>query len=178
MSEDNIERTLPRDHDDVRNSLEALAPARLDNESGSATIASPTPSDDSPCIPFEEALLDVCRTRWQFGDWTRLAANPPEALLHHPDRARIALLTAAAHFQLGETQQGHRQLQLALDWGASRRQVMQTLISGSHNCLAEANFLVGRSERAREHFRDAMRTGGVPGDIELLAHAREARRTK
>jgi hypothetical protein len=136
------------------------------------------PSADANCMLYDESLLDVCRTRWQFGDWTRLAANPPETLLHHPERARIALLTAAAHFQLGESQQGHRQLQLALDWGASRRQVMQMLISGAHNSLAEASLVLGQDGRARDHFRDAMRTGGVPGDIELLAQAREARRTK
>jgi hypothetical protein len=133
---------------------------------------------DTGFVPYDESLLDVCRTRWQFGDWSRLAASEHEVLLHHPDRAKIGLLVAAAHFQLGQSQQGHRQLQLALDWGASRRQVMQILISGTHNSLAEASYLLKKPERAREHFREAMRTGGVPGDIELLAQAREARQTR
>jgi hypothetical protein len=132
--------------------------------------------DGTDFAPYDETLLDVCRTRWQFGDWARLAANDPEALLHHPDRAKIALLSAAAHFQIGQTQQGHRHLQLALDWGASRRQAMQMLISGTHNSLAEANLNLNKTERAHEHFRQAIRTGGVPGDTELLAQAREARR--
>ena len=133
---------------------------------------------DTEFVPYDETLLDVCRTRWQFGDWSRLAENDHEALLHHPDRAKISLLIAAAHFQLGQTQQGHRQLQLALDWGASRRQVMQILISGTHNSLAEANFLLAKPERARGNFIEAMRTGGVPGDTELLAQAREAKRAR
>ena len=131
--------------------------------------------DDIACVPYDEALLDVCRTRWQFGDWFRLAAIEPEMLLYHPDRAKIALLSAAANFQLSQSQQGHRQLQLALDWGASRRQVMRVLISGIHNSIAVSNFLLGNPERAREHFREAIHTGGVPGDTDLLAQAREAR---
>jgi hypothetical protein len=147
------------------------------SEAEAETPINPQP-DRAVFVPYDETLLDVCRTRWQFGDWSRLAVSDPEALLHNPDRAKIGLMIAAAHFQLGQSQQGHRQLQLALDWGASRRQVMQILISGTHNSLAEANFLLKKQERAREHFREAMRTGGVPGDNELLAHAREARRMR
>ncbi len=176
MNDQRTGHAAPHDHDAAApTDRETCAPAV--REAGS-TGGHAEPSADGNCMLYDESLLDVCRTRWQFGDWARLAANPPETLLHHPERAKIALLTAAAHFQLGESQQGHRQLQLALDWGASRRQVMQMLISGAHNSLAEASLVLRQRDRARDHFREAMRTGGVPGDIELLAQAREARRTK
>lgn len=137
-------------------------------------FVSPNEIDGSECVPYDETLLDIYRTRWQFGDWARLTENDPEALLHHPDRAKLALLGCAAHLQLGQTQQGNRLLQLALDWGISRRQAMQMLISGTHNSLAEADLILGRKEHAHEHFCEAIRTGGVPGDIDLLANAREA----
>lgn len=176
MNEERIEHTPPHDHDAAApTNQETYAPVL--RQAGSADERA-IPSADVNCMLYDETLLDVCRTRWQFGDWSRLTTNQSETLLHHPERARIALLTAAAHFQLGESQQGHRQLQLALDWGASRRQVMQMLISGVHSSLAEASLVLGNDDRARAHFREAMRTGGVPGDIELLAQAREARRTK
>lgn len=172
---DRTKRTTRQSAGETKSKRPARKPTqrKLHLEAESAITLEP---DAFVCVPYDETLLDVCRTRWQFGDWSRLAATNPETLLHHPDRAKIALLSAAAHFQLGQTQQGHRHLQLALDWGASRRQAMQMLISGTHNSLAEANLNLNKTERAHEHFRQAIRTGGVPGDTELLAQAREARR--
>lgn len=128
--------------------------------------------DGAAFAVYDETLLDVCRTRWQFGDWPRLAAIAPETLLHHPDRARIALLVSSALFQIGEQHQALRVLQLALDWGASHKQAAQMLVSGTHQSLAEAHSLIDHPESAREHFREAIHTGGVPGDPELLAQAR------
>ncbi len=136
----------------------------------------PLPTQDADVmnglVPYDDSLLDVCRTRWQFGDWAGLAALDPERLRHHPERGRIALLVASAHFQLGQTQLAHRLLQTALDWGASHRQAAQMLISGTHHSLAEAHWLLNQPEPSRENFLQAIRAGGVPGDAELLAQAR------
>lgn len=125
--------------------------------------------------PYDEMLLDICRTRWQFGDWPRLASVSFEAVQQHPDRAKIVLLIAAAHFQIGQAQQAHRLMQVALDWGASRRQAVQMLLSGIHDSLAEGNALLGNTDAAHAHYLQALRAGGVPGDVELLAQARAAR---
>ncbi len=122
--------------------------------------------------PYDETLLDVCRTRWQLADWEALARVESLTLRNHPQRAKIALLVAAAHFQLGRNQEAQRFLQSALDWGASHRQAVQILMSGVHHCLAEAHGLLGRAENAHSHHLDALRTGGVPGDAELLARVR------
>lgn len=122
--------------------------------------------------PYDDTLLDVCRTRWQLADWEALARVDGQTLLNHPHRAKIALLVAAALFQLGRNQEAQRLLQSALDWGASPRQVVQMLMSGVHHGLAEAHGLLGRAENARAHHLDALRTGGVPGDAELLARVR------
>lgn len=137
-----------------------------------ATVAEVMPAPEP--VPYDETLLECARTQWQFGDWQRLAQLDQATLQHHPQRPKLALLAAAAHFQLGETNQAHRYLRLAQDWGCSRKLIAQMLISGAHNSLACANLLVGRDGKAAEHFHDAVRLGGVLGDPVLLAQARTA----
>ena len=144
--------------------------APLDEAFGSATAA-------GEVIPYDDNLLDACRTRWQLANWKRLAESYTGTLQHHPHRARIALLLAAAHFQLGNTQQAQRLLQLALDWGASRRQAVQMVLSGIHHSLAEAHVHLGHTDKARSHWRQSLKHGGVPGDLELLARLRESNRS-
>ncbi|MCX8017803.1 MAG: hypothetical protein N2690_07910 [Rhodocyclaceae bacterium] len=122
--------------------------------------------------PYDDTLLDVCRTRWQLSDWEALARVDGHTMRHHPQRAKIALLVAAALFQLDRNQEAQRLLQSALDWGASPRQAVQMLLSGIHHCLAEAHELLGHTENARDHHLDAVRAGGVPGDAELLSRMR------
>jgi hypothetical protein len=125
--------------------------------------------------PYDETLLDTCRTRWQLGDWQGLAAIQTGRLTHHPERGRVALLIAAAHWQLGNAQQGQRFMQMALDAGVSQRQVAQILVSGVHQSLAGAHWCLAHHEQAHAHCRDAILSGGVPGDAELLASARMER---
>ncbi len=133
------------------------------------------PSLSASLVPYDESLLDCARTQWQFGDWESLAKLDRELLQHHPDRAKLALLVAAAHWQLGNTQPAQRLMQLALDWGASQRQVAQLLMAGVHHSLAAAHAVLEDAEAARDHCLQALRLGGVPGDAELLALARMER---
>lgn len=129
----------------------------------------------SGLAPYDEALLDVCRSRWQFADWQSLASVDISHVTHHPQRDKIALLIAAAHWQLGQTQQAQRFTQAALDAGASQRQVAQLLVSGIHQSLAGGRELLGDTQAAYDHCVEAIRTGGVPGDRELLAKVRMER---
>ena len=46
--------------------------------------------------PYDEGLLDKAKTQWQRGDWDSLALLQRDALEYHPDRAKLALLAAAA----------------------------------------------------------------------------------
>tara|TARA_Y100001956_G_scaffold66743_1_gene68397 strand:- start:84 stop:719 length:636 start_codon:yes stop_codon:yes gene_type:complete len=131
--------------------------------------------DHSGLLPYDETLLDVCRSRWQFADWQGLASIDPERIQHHPQRGRIALLIAASHWQLGQVQQAQRFLQVALDSGASQRQAAQVLVSGIHQSLTEAHMTLENTESAYVHCLKAMQTGGVPGDSELLVRARMER---
>ena len=49
-----------------------------------------------PAFPYDEALLERSRTQWRFGDRPSLATLTRNTLQHHPDRAKLALLVAAA----------------------------------------------------------------------------------
>lgn len=128
--------------------------------------------DEPELVAYDESLLERARTQWQFGDWKRLAQLDQETLQHHPQRAKLALLVAAAYFQLGETNEAHRYLRLAQDWGCNRQLAAQILISGTHNSLACANLLMEREEKGAEHFHHAIRQGGVLGDPVLLTNVR------
>lgn len=125
-------------------------------------------------VAFDEDLLEKSRTRWQFGDWASLVQVSKADLQHHPDRAKLALLTAVAHGQVGNGSELSRFSRLAIDWGCSRRLVAQALISGVHNSIGRAWMAQGAIERARSQFNESL-LSGVPGaDTRLLLKARLA----
>lgn len=37
-------------------------------------------------------LLEACRTKWQYGNWTELATLPEERMQSDPDRGKVAIL--------------------------------------------------------------------------------------
>jgi hypothetical protein len=61
-------------------------------------------ASDQSLVPYDENLLARSRTQWQFGDWESLAKLDRDALQHHPDRAKLALLAAAGHLQQCDSQ--------------------------------------------------------------------------
>jgi len=123
-------------------------------------------------VPYDENLLERSRTQWQFGDWASLAALSQDTLQHHPDRAKLALLAAAGHAQLGQTEPARQYTRLAQDWGCPKKLVAQVLISGTHNSLARAAAVSGRPVQARSHFEHAVRIGMPHADASLLTPAR------
>lgn len=123
-------------------------------------------------VPFDENLLERARTQWQFGDWASLIRLEREIVQHHPERARLALLVGAACAQLGQIENAHIWLRLALDWGCNRGLINRVLISGVHNSLGRAAAVSGLdSQHAWGHFRSAISTGmpGVESDLLLRA---------
>lgn len=129
-------------------------------------------------VPFDENLLECARTQWQLGDWTSLCRLEIEAIQHHPQRAKLALLAAAGRFQLGDKHDAYRYIRIAKDWGCSDKLIAQILISGAYNSLGCAVAMLQQSARAKEHFRNAVTLGGVAGDANLLADVREARQVR
>lgn len=126
-------------------------------------------------MPYDENLLECGRTQWQFGDWDRLCRLTLDAIQHHPQRAKLALLAAAGHFQRGDKNTAYRFVRLAQDWGCSRKLIAQMLISGAYNALACAAACLDQPARATANFRSAVELGGVPGDADLLTEARAIR---
>lgn len=123
-------------------------------------------------VAYDENLLERSRTQWQFGDWASLAKLERSTLQHHPDRAKLALLAAAGHQQLGDVQGASQFVRLAQDWGCSRKLVAQILIAGVHNTLGRAAASLGNEAKALKHFKKALGLGTPGSDTPLLVQAR------
>lgn len=118
-------------------------------------------------------LLESARMQWQFGDWESLAKLDVSALERHPERAKLALLSASAHQQLNDHLAARRMVGLAKTWGCDKKVIAQLLIAGVHNTLARASALAHDGTRALSHFKAAVE--GVSGDARLACQARSVR---
>ncbi|ORL53415.1 methyltransferase FkbM [Pseudomonas putida] len=127
---------------------------------------------DAHLVPYDENLLERSRTQWQFGDWQSLAELQRETLQHHPDRAKLALLAAGAHQQLGNMTAARQFTRLAQDWGCSKKLISQVLIAGVHNTLGRATAIAGRSQQALGHFQNAVKIAAPGADVRLQVEAR------
>ncbi len=146
----------------------------LPDHSGSSTDAMAMFADEHTrtAVPYDESLLERAKTQWQFGDWQSLAAIDHNSLKQHPDRAKLALLAAAGHAQLGDTAMAKQLIDMAEDWGCSKQLIAQILIAGVHNSLGRAAANIGQQERAFAHFRDSVAIGTPGNDVKLLVTAR------
>src|SRR5690606_26194555 len=118
--------------------------------------------------PYDEHLFERSRTQWQFGDWESLARLDPLGLSHHPDRAKLVLLAATAHGQLGDQVRCKELAKQALEWGCTEKLVGQVLIAGVYNTLGRAAAHSNQPQRAIKHFRAALLTATPGADTRLL----------
>lgn len=123
-------------------------------------------------VPYDESLLERARTQWQFGDWQSLAQINRDALQHHPDRAKLALLAAAGRLQTEQTAEARQLIRLAKEWGVSMKLLTRILAAGVHNSLGRAAAIGGDQHRALQHFQSAISTGSPGSEARLLAQAR------
>lgn len=125
-------------------------------------------------VAFDEDLLEKARLHWHIGDWDSITSIDREALQHHPDRAKLALLVAAALQQTDQAAAAAQYARLAREWGCSKKLIAQILIAGVHNTLARAAAALGDQAKSNAHFRLAV-SSGTPGlDSALLARTRAA----
>lgn len=138
--------------------------------------AASTPTSDSPIsgelLLHDAHLLDRARTQWQFGDWESLTTIETQTLEHHPARAKLALMVAAAHSQCNDPEAAYRFARQAHDWGCSRTLISQIFISGVYNSLGRAAAASGQQARALGHLQTAVAVGSPGNDQRLLARAR------
>lgn len=121
---------------------------------------------------LDDALFERSSTQWHFGDWASLANLQREAFQNHPQRAKLALLAAAGHLQIGAEVEAREYIALAKEWGCSKTMISHVLISGVHNSLGRASSVMGDHERALEHYGAAVAAATPGNDARLLTQAR------
>jgi|GEM_PF-2496902 len=115
-------------------------------------------SDARSLQPYNTQALPAARELWLRGDWASLSGQTLDELQGHPDRAKLALLAAAGHMQLGRNQTGADYLRQAQAWGCSPQLMRQVVVAGVHNTLGKAAALADMPERADQHFAASLRT--------------------
>lgn len=117
-------------------------------------------------------LLEKTYTQWMIGDWQSLATINPEKLDQHPDRSKLALLAAMGQIQSDNLENARKLINLAINWGAERKQISQILIAESYNSLGRIAMIAGNHEKATKHFEQSIKTG-IPGvDAKIMANAK------
>ena len=140
---------------------------------GVVTVRASTVLLDIPPLPHaNDPVLARAREQWQQGDWQGLAQTPLESIEHHAQRARLALLLAAGHQQLGRIDAARRCAAQALEWGCERRAVAQVLISGIHGSLARAAAIDDDAARSRRHLEAALSMAYPGQDVQALVAQR------
>jgi FkbM family methyltransferase len=131
--------------------------------------------DDAPEPMNDTITLERARNDWQLGEWEHLAELDPEGLEHHPDRAKLALLAAAAQLETGNVEVGRHLVDLAKQWGCEVRSLRRMLVATLHGSLGRAHLARNDDGRAKEHFRAAIRTVLPDVDIDLAGELRAVR---
>lgn len=126
--------------------------------------------------PHDTTLLDISRIQWQHGDWATLAELSIDTIGQHKERARLALIVAASHGQLGNLREARRFAAHALTWGCSHTVAAQILISSAYNTLARAATCL-QDASASSHFTSALKMVEPSSDLPLLSRSRQIRET-
>jgi tetratricopeptide (TPR) repeat protein len=122
--------------------------------------------------PNDENLFEQANIQWKSGDWESLVEIDRDTLQHHPNSAKLALLVAAGHLQLGRVCIARQFIRLAQDLGCSKKLISQILISGAYNSLGCAAALFGQKQRGMAHLEKAVAIGIPGGDVQLLTQVR------
>lgn len=146
---------------------QAITPRLLDAPPAAVTLMPHAMADPGP------SLLETARTRWEHGDWAALLDMDGPALETDPERAKLALLLAAAHTQAGELDQARRLTRQAMLWGCSRTIVSRVLLASTQNSLARV--AAALDEDPLPHFEAAIRLVQPQADAPLLARSRRVR---
>ena len=100
---------------------------------------------------FFTGLLDRARLQWLIGDWDGLASNDLQKVKNHPQKNKLAVLTASACLQNGKKAEAEIWLRMATSWGVSNKLVVNVLIAGAHHSLAMAATMNETKDRALKH---------------------------
>jgi hypothetical protein len=115
--------------------------------------------------PHNPALPGIAREQWLGADWQGLSALDEASQSHHPDRARLLALGAAAALQLGDPGDARAKLSQAIAWGCSRDFIGQLLVAGARNTLARASHFANRPGRAEANFEQAVVAARLSSEV-------------
>jgi tetratricopeptide (TPR) repeat protein len=121
-----------------------------------------------------DGLLAQAQMQWQFGDWGSLGKLDHEELNKHPNKGMLALLSAAAHLQMGNIDLAKACLYSAQAGGCSQQLIAKILISGVHNTLGRAFAIHDQLNKASSHFEAAVDLSPMPLDVRLVQKARKS----
>lgn len=93
------------------------------------------------------------------------------------DRAKIALLVAAAHGVQGHTENARQMAQQALNWGCHKEIAARVLIGAAYNNLACVAAALEEDSDARNHFTESVQLVEPHADAKLLSRTRQIRET-
>jgi len=126
----------------------------------------------------DSTILNNAHSQWQFGDWDSLIKLPHDSIESHPERAKLALLVAAGHQQLGDMKATRDFVRLAEDWGCNKQQISRVLIAGVYNTLGKAALIQNDVVASKRHFRAALEEVGSIRALNLLTQARQEEESK
>jgi hypothetical protein len=123
--------------------------------------------------PHNPTLPDRAREQWLDAKWLNLTELTPDSLAHHPDRARLAALCAAASLQIGDRAAGRGQALQAMAWGCNRAFMGEVLLSGARHTLGRASVFGGRAKKADGHFDRAVDMARTSSEARRLVQTRQ-----
>jgi FkbM family methyltransferase len=129
---------------------------------------------DAHAMEISEAHAEFfhsVRCQWLAGDWESLADLQETEFSSHPKRAKIALLVASALHELRAYDSARELLDRAMEWGASRRDVVKVVIGHAHAALGRACLAEPDIPRAEKHFLECI--SSILPSKSAAHHARE-----
>lgn len=123
----------------------------------------------------QAGLLESSRTKWQHGDWRQLAEIDDTEIESDVERAKIALIVAAAHSHLGNVEKSQQLVRRAFAWGMDRRVAARVLISACQNSLGRIAALLGEADNSLNHFEAAISIVEPRADKIILRRTRQIR---
>lgn len=126
-----------------------------------------------PAAPAGPGRLPRARVGWEHGEWQALLELDDAALATDPDRAKLALILAAAHSHAGRMERATELAWQAQAWGASREIIARVLLSAAQNSLGRV--AAALDEDALPQFEAALRLVQPQADVALLARNRRMR---
>jgi hypothetical protein len=125
----------------------------------------------------ETGMLEMCRNRWQHGEWQALLELGLDEIGADRERGKLAALVASVHGAAGDAQKARLFFAAAMQWGCDRNIAARLMVSATLNTLGRANTAIGDHERAQLSYTQAIAVVEPRADVQLLGRMRRIRET-